>query len=200
MKKYVTFLAVVIMCICLGLLTGCGSSDKDGAKGSDKKSEAIKGYGDVYHDKEAVKRAVSDMKKTAGDPLLVFQNLIFSPDFISFSRQDNAKPDNVDKFTWSPGNGWSKPAPVKITGDGDMKDNVFNADEINWEAIPDFIAQVENAAKEKGLENPKLQNLLVQLLVRSGKIRYSIRVETDRKEASAYGDVKTGKLTEFKVN
>lgn len=190
MKKYVVFFIAAVMCICLGLLAGCGSSDKDTAKG----------YGDVYHDKEAVKKAVSDMKKAGGDPLLVFQNILFSPDFISFSRQDNAKPENVDKFIWSPSNGWSKPAPVKITGDGDMKDNVFNADEINWEAIPDFIAQVENAAKEKGFENPRLQRLMVQLLVRSSKIRFSIIVETDRKKATAYGDVKTGKMTEFSID
>ena len=197
MKKYFALFAALIMCI--GLLTGCGGGDKDLSKADNKKSVTTKDYGDVYHDKEAVKKAVADMKKTAGDPLMVFQNILFSPDFISFSRQDNAKPENVDKYTWSPGNGWSKPAPVKITGDGNMKDNVFNLDEVNWEAIPDFISQVEKAAKEKGLENPKLQRLMVQLLVRSGKIRLSIRVETDRKEAHAYGDIKTGKMTEFSV-
>ena len=156
--------------------------------------------GDVLRDKAATKKAVEQMKeKGGGEPLMIFQSVNFGTEFINFNRRDPKKPDNVDNFTWHANQGWQGPKAVVLKGNGNMDDNVFNADDVNWEAIPDFIANVEKKAKEEGMEKiEKIDGIMVHFNVSAGKLSFSATVKSDRKEASVNGDVKTGEITYFK--
>ncbi len=186
-KRLVVVALAVVMAV--GVLAGCGG----GA------SPLKKGFGDVWHDKAAVKKAVDEMKAKGGAPLMIFQNVNFSPEFISFKRQDQKKPENVDDFTWHASQGWTGPTPVKLSGGGKLSDNLFNAEEVNWEAIPDFVAQVEKEAQAQGVDKAKISSIMVMFNVRGQKLYFSASVKGERKDASADGDVKTGKMTSFKV-
>ena len=183
---------LLVISLILGLsvlLVGCGGSSSS------------KGYGDLFRDKAAIKKAVDDIKKMGGGtPLNVFQSMHFGPEFINFSRQDPKKPENVDNFIWNPNGGWQGPKVVKLRGDGDLKDNVFDIDEVNWDAIPDFVAEVEKMAKEKGLEKASLgSSIMINFSVRSQKLTFSASIKGERKDASATGDIKTGKVTDFRM-
>ncbi len=185
-KRFAALLIVGLLAA--GLVAGCGGG-----------SPLKKGFGDVLHDKAAAKKAYEEMKAKGGTPLMIFQNVNFSSDFINFSRQDQKKKENVDNFTWNESQGWTGPTAAKLRGDGKLEDNLFNADEVNWEAIPDFVAQVEKEAKTQGIEKAKVSGIMVMFNVRSQKLYFSATVKGERKDASADGDVKTGKMTSFKV-
>ncbi len=197
-------LVFVTAVLATGMLTGCGGSGdkKEGGKAASPVSSAkpeVKGFGDVYHDKAAAKKAYEEMKTKGGTPLMIFQNVLFRPDHISFKRQDQNKKENVDDFTWNPSNGWRGPSAVKLSGGGKLEDNLFNADEVNWEAIPDFVAQVEKEAKDKGIEKAEISSVMVMMNVRQGTVYLTASVKGERKDASAEGDIKTGKMTSFRI-
>ena len=184
MKK-VIFL-VVIALVSIGLLSGCGGGS------------AIKGK-DLLRDKAAIKEMLKEMKEKGGTPLMLFQHVNVSSDFVNFTRQDQKKPENVDNFVWTANTGWQGPKPVKLTGSGKLEDNLYNADEVNWEAIPDFVANAEKKAKEEGIEKAKIDGIQVYFSVREQKLSFSGTIKGERKDASVNGDIKTGAVTYFKV-
>lgn len=91
-------MAVVVMVMVFALaLAGCGGSD----------GVMSKGYGDLFRDKAAINKAVTEIKaKGGGTPLMIFQSMHFGPEFINFSRQDPKNKENVDNFVWTPNTGW----------------------------------------------------------------------------------------------
>ena len=133
-------MAAVVMVMVFALaLAGCGGSD----------GVMSKGYGDLFRDKAAINKAVTEIKaKGGGTPLMIFQSMHFGPEFINFSRQDPKNKENVDNFVWTPNTGWQGPKIVKLSGGGKLEDNLFNIDDVNWDAIPVFIAETEKLAKE----------------------------------------------------
>ena len=137
-------MAAVVMVMVFALaLAGCGGSD----------GVMSKGYGDLFRDKAAINKAVTEIKaKGGGTPLMIFQSMHFGPEFINFSRQDPKNKENVDNFVWTPNTGWQGPKIVKLSGGGKLEDNLFNIDDVNWDAIPVFIAETEKLAKENGIE------------------------------------------------
>jgi hypothetical protein len=60
--------------------------------------------------------------------------------------QDPAKPANVDEYEFT-GTKVGSPAPVTLTGDGDLEANLFLASTIAWDQIP---AMMEQAVAEIG--------------------------------------------------
>lgn len=183
-KRSILFVVGLLLAI---LVVGCGGSGSNAFGG------------DILRDKAATKKAVEEMKKRGGgEPLMIFQSVNFNSDFINFNRRDPKKPDNVDNFVWTENTGWQGPKAVVLKGGGDMDDNVFNADDVNWEAIPDFIVNVEKKAKEEGMEKIKIDGMMVYFNVSAGKLSFTTTVKSDRKEASVSGDVKTGEVTSFR--
>ena len=183
LKKLLLVLAVVL--VASSLLAGCGS-------------DAVKGK-DLLRDKAAIKEMVKQMKEKGGTPLMIFQHVNFTSDFVSFNRQDQKKLDNVDNFVWTANQGWQGPKAVKLTGDGKLEDNLYNADEVNWEAIPDFISNAEKKAKEEGIDKAKIDGIQIYFTVRKGELSFSATIKGERKDASVSGDIKTGKVTYFRI-
>jgi hypothetical protein len=60
--------------------------------------------------------------------------------------QDPAKPANVDEYEYTGGK-IGEPAPVTLTGDGDLEENLFLASSIAWDQIP---AMMDQAVAEIG--------------------------------------------------
>ena len=54
--------------------------------------------------------------------------------YAALQSQDPAVPANVDERDWRNGK-VADPAPVKLTGEGDLEANLFTISEINWDAI-----------------------------------------------------------------
>lgn len=69
-------MAAVVMVMVFALaLAGCGGSD----------GVMSKGYGDLFRDKAAINKAVTEIKaKGGGTPLMIFQSMHFGPEFINF--------------------------------------------------------------------------------------------------------------------
>ena len=180
-----TLLLVAVALVSIGLLTGCGG---DSLKGKD-----------LLRDKAALKKMTEEMKTKGGTPLMLFQHVNIDSDFINFTRQDQKKPENVDNFIWHAERGWQGPKAVKLKGDGKLEDNLYNFDEVNWDAIPDFVANAEKKAKEEGIEKAKIDGIMVYFNVRDQKLSFSGTIKGERKDASVSGDIKTGEITYFKV-
>jgi hypothetical protein len=185
LKKILLSAAAFILAA--ALLSGCGGSSPGRSFG-----------GDIMRDKAAMKKAAAEMKTVAGTPLLLFQSVNLDSDFIRFIRQDQKKPANVDEFIWTAAGGWQGPAAVRLTGSGKLEDNIYNADKVNWEAIPVFYVNVEKMAKDKGMEKPKVEGVMVYFND-VDDLNFSATVKAERNEASASGDIKTGAITEFRI-
>ena len=184
-------LAVVMVMVFTLVLAGCGGSD----------GVMSKGYGDLFRDKAAINKAVTEIKaKGGGTPLMIFQSMHFGPEFINFSRQDPKNKENVDNFIWTPNTGWQGPKIVKLSGGGKLEDNLFNIDDVNWDAIPVFITETEKLAKENGIDKASLgSSIMINFNVRKQTLSFSATVKGERKDAYSTGDVQTGKVTDFRV-
>jgi hypothetical protein len=185
MKKF--FVAVVFVLSAM-FLAGCGSSSPQSAFG-----------GDIMRDKAAIKKAAAEMKSKGGEPLLLFQSVVMQSNLIRFVRQDQKKPANVDEFIWNASSGWRGPAAVRLTGDGKLEDNIYNADVVNWEAIPVFYGNVEKMAKEKGMEKAKVDGVMVLFTGDADKLIFHSTIKAERNQGYAMGDIKTGELIEFTI-
>jgi hypothetical protein len=58
--------------------------------------------------------------------------------------QDPAKPANVDQYTLE-GGSISDAVPVKLSGDGSLEENVFQASTVAWDKLPDMIDQAKTS-------------------------------------------------------
>jgi hypothetical protein len=61
--------------------------------------------------------------------------------------QDPAKPANVDAYEFT-GSAVSGPEPVKLTGDGNLEENLFSVTEVAWEKLPDLFEQAKASIGE----------------------------------------------------
>jgi hypothetical protein len=181
-------LSAAALALTAALLAGCGGSSSKGGFG-----------GDLLRDKAAIKKTAAEMKTKGGTPLMLFQSVNINSEYIIFSRQDQKNPANVDEFMWSAAAGWQGPTAVRLRGNGKLEDNIYNADIVNWEAVPVFYANVEKTAKEKGMEKIKVDGIMVYFNGDVDDIKFSATVKAERNEAFANGDIKTGAITEFKI-
>jgi hypothetical protein len=64
----------------------------------------------------------------------------------SLQSQDPAVPTHVDQRDWRDG-AVGDPAPVTLTGSGDLEANLFSLDEINWPAVAGVIPTAQAAVE-----------------------------------------------------
>lgn len=149
------------------------------------------GYGDFFHDKAAMEKLAADIKEKSGTPTKILE-MSMHKDYVSFKRQDPAKPENVDAFEYRKGT-WSGPTPVKLVGSGKLEDNVFDFAELNMLAIPDLVKEAEAKAKEQQFENAQIS--AIQIRREDEKANILIYIKSDRKSARITAD-HTGKIIE----
>lgn len=90
-------------------------------------------------------------------PLRILQAL-FYPEYAFAQVQDPSIPANVDEYQWRSGS-VGAPAPVMLTGDGDLESNLFSDNEVNWAAIPGL---VEAALAQIPIEGAAVSHISVQ--------------------------------------
>lgn len=88
-------------------------------------------------------------------PLRILEAIIY-PGYAFAQVQDPNIPVNVDEYQWRGTLG--APAPVTLTGDGDLEANLFSDTEVNWAAIP---ALVEAALAQIPIEGAEVTHVIV---------------------------------------
>ncbi len=89
-------------------------------------------------------------------PLRILQAIIY-PGYAFAQVQDPSIPVNVDEYQWR--DTLSSPAPVTLTGDGDLEANLFSDTDVNWAAIP---ALVDAALAQIPIEGAEVTHVIVQ--------------------------------------
>jgi hypothetical protein len=89
-------------------------------------------------------------------PLRILQAVIY-PGYAFAQVQDPTILANVDEYQWRGTLG--SPAPVTLTGDGDLEANLFSDTEVNWAAIP---ALVEAALAQIPIEGAEVTHVFVE--------------------------------------
>lgn len=202
-------------------LTACGDKNKqasdapekaaagktaDASKQADKPAEEAKSVassGNFLADAAALQAAEDALKalpQFGGKPLNIFQNIHFyggERPRITVEIQDPSKPDNIDHYEFEDGK-WSEPQAVRISGDGNMKDNVFPLDEIKFADIAKIAQAYGEKAKEVEAKEAELDHVYYALFVPTGKRQwYTSNLETDRAEYE-FEFNKDGTLKSFK--
>jgi len=148
----------------------------------------------------AAEDALKALPQFGGKPVNIFQNIHFyggeRPRIIA-EIQDPNNPDNIDHYEFEDGK-WSEPQPVRISGGGNMKDNVFPLAEIKFADIAKITQVFNEKAKEVNAEGAELDHVYYSLFVPTGKTKwYTSNLSTDRAEYE-FEFNKDGSLKSFK--
>lgn len=134
---------------------------------------------------QAAEDALKALPQFGGKPLNIFQNIHFyggKRPRITVEIQDPNKPENIDHYEFEDGK-WSEPQPVRISGNGNMKDNVFPLDEIKFADIAKIAQAYGEKAKEVEAKETDLPHVYYSLSVPTGKKEWITGfLKTDRAE------------------
>lgn len=181
MKKILFLVCILIMSF---LVTACGSGGKN-----------------VVTDPGELTRVMDELqnkKELKGKEIFVFQdvNVGYNKDiggsyvFIEILQPGT---ENVDHYDYRNGS-WGDPVPVKITGSGNIADNIIPLKDLHFEKLPDIYKALEEKIKDK--KDVKIdQNLLYRFW--RGQWHVMIKAESDREEYNATFNL-DGSLKEFK--
>lgn len=157
--------------------------------------------GNFLTNREVLKSAETQLKnlpKFKGKDIQVFQNIHFYEDGrVQLAVQDPAKPENIDDYLFQGGK-WQEPQAVQISGDGDMKSNVFPLSTLKFETVADIYKQLEE--KSKDVEGAKIDgHIYYNLNVMNQQGQWMTGVQGTRGNYSGYFNA-DGSLKEFKKN
>ena len=200
MKKNILVVLVVILVL---VLAGCGSDNK-ADKGLDQKvestqkkeektSNSLSDQSKVFSDAAVAEALKVEIKEKIGSAK-VFEEIQITENLVTFSYQDPSKATNVDAYKKLNGS-WSGPNPVKITLSGGKIDDKealaraitnssWNIDEFDFKMIPKIMEDAKNKAKEKGIEDPKVDKNIIIGLSLSNKRVIQIGVKGTRGNAT----------------
>ena len=200
MKKNILVALVVLLVL---VLAGCGSDNK-ADKGPDQKvestqkkeektSNALSDQSKVFSDAAVAEALKVEIKEKIGSAK-VFEEIQITENLVTFSYQDPNKATNVDAYKKLNGS-WSGPNPVKITLSGGKTDDKealaraitnssWNIDEFDFKMIPKIMEDAKNKAKEKGIEDPKVDKNIIIGLSLSNKRVIQIGVKGTRGNAT----------------
>ena len=149
---------------------------------------------------QAAEDALKALPQFGGKPVNVFQTIHFyggSHPRITVDIQDPGKPDNIDHYEFEDGK-WGDPVPVRISGDGRMKDNVFPLNEIKFANIAKIAQTFSEKATEVGAEETTVDHVYYSLFVPTGEKKwYTSDIKTPRAEYE-FEFNKDGSLKSFK--
>ena len=134
---------------------------------------------------QAAEDALKALPQFGGKPVNVFQTIHFyggSNPRITVDIQDPNKPDNIDHYQFEDGK-WGEPIPVRISGDGRMKDNTFPLNEIKFANIAKIAQTFSEKAKEVEAEDTEVDHVYYSLFVPTGEKKwYTGDIKTSRAE------------------
>jgi hypothetical protein len=148
----------------------------------------------------AIPDAIGQLKKKVGGPVKALSVEIKS-DELTLEAQDPKNPAHVDSYRYSKGL-VSGPTPVNLSKliDSDVEHNVFDLDEISFDAVP---ALVKASIEKTGLEGGKVsemhlgRGLILDKGLSMGAPQWNIHVGGPRGDATVYAN---GKGEIVKVN
>ena len=189
MKKLFLILSLMIVSV---LFAACG--DLASSVGPKKSVNPLTEPGALT----AIMQELQNRENLKGHELQVFQGFSINYDekygtSISIEILKPGTTEDVDNYTYRDGS-WSGPSPVKITGDGDMSDNLTPFASFPFDKIPALRAELES--KTKDLEGVKPVDFLLFSFTHDGDIRIYMSAKSDRAEYSAKWDI-NGTLLDF---
>ena len=183
MKK---LLLVISMLIFAMLMTACG--------GGGSKS--------VFTEPGAIGKIVGELQNKdglKGQELKVFQDITivsgkdYGGNFISINILKPGTKEDVDHYEYRNGS-WSGPSAVKITGSGNMEDNLIALQALNMDKIPEMYKAFQEKVSDK--KDVKVKESLVYRFWK-GDWTVMMDAESDREAYSAEFDL-NGKMIDFK--
>jgi hypothetical protein len=140
----------------------------------------------LLHDAAALKAALSRLTELQASPIRALALRIY-PDRVLLQLQDPAQPLAVQQYRFKAGEVLG-PTPVRLTGPGELKDNLFPLKYANLEAIPRLVKQAERRAALP--EARAVGMTLGRNLPGSMDIRFVVQVESPggRRRVSARKD------------
>ncbi len=186
MKKLLSF---GFMLLALLSMVGCGSGSLSGKS--------------IFTEPGLAAKAISELQEKPGlkdKDIQIFHNVIITEqeglgNYIDINILVPDSKDKVDNYQYKNGK-WSDPAPVQITGDGDMKDNVMPLSSIDFSKIPEIYRSAEE--KAKSIEKGKVDKTLTYIYyIDERAYKAMIKIEGARESYTAMYDAK-GKLLEMK--
>lgn len=166
----------IMMLLVMMILTACGGSG--GSSGSN-----------IFTDKDALPKIMQELQNKQefkGKEIKVFQDVTmvngkdFGGNFISINILKPGTED-VDHYEYRMGS-WSNGEPVKITGSGNMEDNVIAISELHFEKLADIYKAMEDKVKDK--KDVKVKQNVTYRFWR-GEWSVLIDAESEREEYSA---------------
>lgn len=172
MKK---LLVSIMMLVVMMVVTACGGSG--GSSG-----------GNVFTDAGVMEKIMQELQNKPefkGKELKVFQDVVVvnSKDHGgNFIVIDVLKPgtEDVDHYEYR-GGSWSDAAPVKITGNGNIEDNVIPIADLHFEKLPDIYKAMAEQVKDK--KDVKVKQTVTYRFW-NGEWTVLIDAESDREEYS----------------
>lgn len=155
-------------------------------------------YPDLLRSPGALAQAMTDFKKKNGNSMIAFERIDFSSSEFSFSRQDPANPENLDRYEYSVVDGWKNPKPRKSPDAKELARSLMDLNQIPWEHFPDMITRCEKFAEDQGVVEGKVRMVICYPMREKSTIPYEpywvIKVENDRKEIWLRVDAKGTKI------
>ena len=167
---------------------------------STAKSLKNKKYGDFLNQPGEIEKAMKDFGSANGDSLIVYRAFVIYPTHVSFSRQDPKNEENFDKYLWHENTGWNDPKPEQTPSPEDAKKWSFDLTTFNFKMIPDLTKRALEAAKKEGLEDGKVEYMVITKRSFSGTnqdVMIQIQVKNERKSVMVRAD-KSGRINQVK--
>jgi hypothetical protein len=198
---------VAVLAVMLSLTLGCNLMNKlkAGTNTTSTKTDpdsptfptTKKKYSEaMYESADRLAAFVAEFKKAVGSDNPNLLDIAIYDEYVMVKVQDPNKPDNIDGYTYRDDK-LSEPAPVKLIGGGNIKENVFPMNDINLAALPALTTEI--AEKLKDVEGGKMIGYTIRRRLPFKKdIEISGLTSASRKSVSADAD-RNGKLTKFEV-
>lgn len=186
MKK---ILAFVMMLMISMMLTACGSSSVSSS--SDK---------NIVSDPGALTKAMDELQNNKvfkGKDVYIFQDVVvgWNKDIGNFIFLDVVQPgtENVDHYEYTKGQ-WGAPSAVKITGEGNMADNIILMKDLHFDKLSDIYKTMQDKVKDK-----KDVKVKTQATYRFWRGNWTVLIDAESELEEYNGEFKPdGTLIEFK--
>lgn len=135
-----------------------------------------------------VMASLQEREELKGKDLMVFQDIVVvnskdhGGNYIVLHLLKPGTEEDVDRYEYR--GGWSGPSPVRISGDGDMADNLTPWSEFQFDKVPAMYKAMTDRMKEEGAEGIK-DGVTMTYRFWRGKVTPMMTLETERASYNA---------------